>query len=92
MTRERVRAAENRSLTRRVYASLTSGPLRGHIVAMVRAIQHGLSQLSSVASPPPRHRFPPTDRSAADALRGDWDKLGGDMRRAVDKVTAGGKK
>lgn len=42
----------------------------------------------------PRHDprpFPGTGRTDAEALKGDWDKLGGDMRRAVNKV-AGAKR
>jgi hypothetical protein len=32
--------------------------------------------------------FPGTRMDAAEALRGDWERLGGDMRSAVRKVNA----
>ncbi len=50
----------------------------------------GLAQAVSVTGAPGAHRFPRTDRTAAEALRGDWERLGGDMRRAVDKAAPRG--
>lgn len=37
------------------------------------------------------HKIPGTGRSAHDALKSDWVRLGGDMRRAADKVMLSGK-
>lgn len=33
----------------------------------------------------------PVAKSPSEALKGDWGRLGGDMRRAVNKVREGGK-
>jgi hypothetical protein len=51
---------------------------------------HGLGQMVSVKGVPARRAFPDTRRSPADALKGDWDKLGQDMRRAARTVAASG--
>jgi hypothetical protein len=50
-----------------------------------------LAQAISITGTGPRHKFPPM-RTPSEALKGDWDKLGGDMRRAVDKVVPRGKR
>jgi hypothetical protein len=50
----------------------------------------GLAQAVSVTGAPSSHKFPRTDRSAAEALRGDWERLGKDMRRAVEKAAPRG--
>jgi hypothetical protein len=53
----------------------------------------GLSDMISIVGYSENRPFPGTHRSDADALRGDWEKLGGDMRKAVDRVSqARGKK
>ncbi len=36
--------------------------------------------------------FPGTGRTVAEALGSDWEKLGGDMRRAVDRVVPVGER
>ncbi len=46
----------------------------------------GLADIVSVMGPPGRRPLPGAGRTAADALRGDWERLGGDMRKAVDQV------
>jgi hypothetical protein len=51
---------------------------------------HGLAQMISIRGAPARRKFPDTRRSVAEVLQGDWDKLGGDMRRATERVAVRG--
>ncbi len=46
----------------------------------------GLADMVSVAIRPDTRPFPGTRRSAADSFRGDWERLGGDMRKAITRV------
>ena len=46
---------------------------------------HGLAQMSSIGQVPPIGRQTRT-KSAADSLREDWIRLGGDMALAIEKV------
>jgi hypothetical protein len=48
----------------------------------------GLADMVSVAVRPDTRPFPGTRRLAAEALRGDWERLGGDMRKAVTRVAS----
>ena len=58
---------------------------RNTLAGIARGFAHGLGQAVSVTGGSARLAFPNTSRSAAEALQGDWNKLGGDMRRAVAK-------
>lgn len=49
----------------------------------------GFAQVTTVRGTHGAHKLPPI-RSSSEALSGDWEKLGGDMRRAVDKVAPSG--
>jgi hypothetical protein len=46
----------------------------------------GLGATVSVAGIADHHPFPGTCKGAAEALRSDWERLGGDMRSAVGKT------
>lgn len=52
----------------------------------------GLGQMVSIHGTADARPFPGTRRSEAEALRGDWIKLGGDMRSAVRTVTGRGER
>lgn len=52
----------------------------------------GLAAAVSITGVGASHQLPRTDRSPADALRGDWERLGGDMRRAVERTAPRGSK
>lgn len=50
---------------------------------------NGLAQVVSVRGTAAVHSMPAI-RSPAEALGGDWKKLGGDMRKVTSRVTASG--
>ncbi len=56
-----------------------------------RGFVTGLAQATSIVGLHPVRSFPP-QRTAAQALGGDWEKLGGDFQRAMAKATAGDKR
>jgi hypothetical protein len=58
---------------------------------IVKEFVGGIADMVSITGRHDNRPFPGTHRSDADALRSDWVKLGGDMRKAVSKVS-GGKK
>jgi len=60
-----------------------------HPKTFVANFANGLAQVVSTAGYSSRRTFPAVGRSSAEALRGDWIKLGGDMRRAANKVMDG---
>jgi hypothetical protein len=45
---------------------------------------HGLAQMGSLGSVGPLTSFPNTD--AADAIKGDWQRVGGDLQDGFKKV------
>jgi hypothetical protein len=51
-----------------------------------RGFVTGLADIVSVVGPTRHRPFPGTYKTAAEALGGDWERLGGDMRKAVDQV------
>lgn len=55
-------------------------------------IAFGLGTLAALAGGQSLLKYPDTHRTAGQALKGDWDRLGGDMRRASNKVMAVGKR
>jgi hypothetical protein len=55
---------------------------------LVGAFVCALGQLTSLDGSPSRDAWPDTRRTPAEALRGDWERLGGDMRRAARKALA----
>lgn len=60
---------------------------------LARSFVSGLAQAVSVTGVVRIDRpFPSSHGTASDALRGDWEKLGGDMRKAVDRAAPRGKK
>ena len=65
-----------------------------HTIRQARAFASGfgdgLANAVSITGAP-RRPFPAIERDPNRAFAKDWEKLGGDMRRAVDTV-AGGKK
>jgi len=63
-----------------------------HRSALVTGFTTGLAQAVSNTGYASRRSFPAVGRSSADALRGDWVKLGGDMRKAAAKVLDGAQK
>jgi hypothetical protein len=67
-------------------AGIALKPRDGVVKGAARGFIHGLGQLVSIGASTPRIAFPDTKRSPAEALKGDWDKLGGDMKRAATKV------
>lgn len=71
-----------------VRSAVRSTARTGRFVATGFAL--GLSQMVNVWGAPTYR--PPVHRTAADALRGDWEKLGGDMRKAVETVSPHGKR
>ena len=52
----------------------------------------GLAQMVTITGFRDSRPFPGTGKTAAEALRSDWEKLGGDMRRAAIRAAPGGKK
>lgn len=54
--------------------------------AIGRSFARGIGDCVTLAGEPRARPFPATQRSPSDALRKDWEKLGGDMDRATDKV------
>ena len=65
-------------------------PRKGRRLEVVFAgFVHGIGQAVTVTGGKSRYAFP-EPRTPAEALKGDWDKLGGDMRQAVSKVLEGG--
>ena len=65
--------------------SLRSRHDRG--LALAEGFSRGLAQAVSGGAP---HKSFPRVRTPAEALKGDWVKLGGDMREAVERVRARG--
>jgi len=53
---------------------------------LAASFTHALGQISTLVGPAPRMPYPDTRRTAAQALQGDWERLGGDMRKAAAKV------
>lgn len=66
--------------------------LKSTVTAAGRAIGsgfvNGMAQVVSVRGATTLHHVPAL-RSSADAFRGDWEKLGGDMHKAAGRVTSG---
>ncbi len=56
-----------------------------------RGFVTGLAQATSIVGLHPV-RPVPTQRTPAQALGGDWEKIGGDFQRAMAKATAGDKR
>ena len=60
--------------------------------AIARGFVPGLSQAVSVTGATGSRSYPATHRSAAEALQGDWDRLGRDMRHAVGRTVPSAKR
>lgn len=69
-------------------ATARTAPLRSGIPSGFRAgLVARLGDMITIIGPRGDARpFPGTGRTVAEALGSDWEKLGGDMRRAVAKV------
>lgn len=59
---------------------------KGRIVAIRRGFSAGVVDMLDVLGSPKPRKMPASGRSSRDALKGDWGKLGGDMRRATQRV------
>lgn len=55
----------------------------------VDALIRGLGTLAVFAHPPPRADAGAKSVRAARSLAGDWDRLGADFRKVVDRVASG---
>jgi hypothetical protein len=60
--------------------------------SLARGFVTGWAQATSVIGLHATRPFPTTQRTAAQALGDDWEKLGGDMRRAMAKATSAGER
>lgn len=49
----------------------------------------GLAQMVAVSGVTPHRPYPSTDRTDAEALRGDWERLNSDMKAAATTVAEG---
>lgn len=49
----------------------------------------GWTDMLDMTGSPRVHRIPGANRTSEAAFRQDWEKLGGDMRRAAERVTGG---
>jgi len=67
----------------------TKRDMTGALARVSKAAVKGMANVVSVSGVKDPRPFPGTNRSSADALKGDWEKLGIDMRRAAHKVTVG---
>lgn len=63
-----------RRIARRVVSS-------GSVIA---GFVHGLAQIGSFGTAGPIASYPSTKTD--DAIRGDWNRVGGDMKRGMEKV------
>jgi hypothetical protein len=73
---------------RRLVCSLKH--MRRALPSIYAGFSHGLAQMSSWGHVEPIAR-PRRAQSAAEAFRGDWLRIGGDMARAIDKVREDGR-
>jgi hypothetical protein len=64
-------------VSRRIFRSATAGSL-------VTGFVHGLAQIGSFASIGAVASYPKTE--SADAIRGDWQRVGADLQRGFEKV------
>ncbi len=71
---------------------MSSKPMKNRTRAFVAGFSTGLAQAVSNTGGGSYHRFPAVGRSAAEAFRGDWSKLGSDMKKATSKVLDGAKR
>lgn len=55
---------------------------------VTEGVVHGFAQMGSLGYSDVREPAP--RKTATEALRGDWERLGGDMERAIEKVKACG--
>lgn len=58
--------------------------------SVAAGVAHGLTQIGTLGASGSLSAFP-APRSVASALKSDWERLGGDMRRAVDTERRRGK-
>jgi hypothetical protein len=58
-------------------------------IPAIQEIVRGLADMVSIVPRRDPRPYPGVHRSAAEALRSDWVKLGGDMRAAARKVLGG---
>lgn len=62
--------------------------IRAAAVRVTESVVHGIAQMGSLGHADTRKPAP--KKSVADALSGDWMRLGRDMTRAIDKVKTRG--
>jgi hypothetical protein len=64
--------------------------LRRPLPSVSEGFMRGLAQMAALGRVRPRSVL--MAKSAAEALHGDWIRLGGDMSRAIEKARASGEK
>jgi hypothetical protein len=69
--------AKNSKIRRIDRRSVSSG-------SIIAGFVHGLAQIGSFGTAGPIANYPST--KADDAIRGDWNRVGGDMKRGFEKV------
>jgi hypothetical protein len=52
--------------------------------SVISGFVHGLAQIGSFGTSGPIANYPNT--RSDEAIRGDWNRVGGDMRRGIDRV------
>jgi hypothetical protein len=60
--------------------------IRGGLKTFGAGLVTGVASLTSFAHPASVPHYP--HRSSAEALRGDWSRIGGDMKRVVERENA----
>lgn len=71
-------------MSRMVKVAINTMSRGGRIIAS--SFSDALASTVSITGAAPPRNIPGAGRPSAEAFRKDWDKLGGDMRRAVSRV------